>query len=233
MLSVVLFNFFFLFYIDVHITDVQTPMLVLKTVHQVSPSIPLEEREAAYKAARERIFSFHDDNEQGASVSKSRNVPVVARRMIAHALGQRIYSTSIQRLSLDENEGENTDELSRGDGEGLGANVEYRKGSTAFSTGKLQLHEKMKYNRNTRNGRYETDQKSVSYNEAYNGASSGNKFPPDGSPRRMIGVEDLKKQQAGAARRIFANAMGLPPVKGNQDLTLKSNVGNRDSTKET
>ncbi|KAG6492105.1 hypothetical protein ZIOFF_047055 [Zingiber officinale] len=206
---------------------------VLKTVCQVSPSTPLEEREAAYKAARERIFSFHDDNEQGASVSKSRNVPDAARRMIAHALGQRIYSTSIQKLSLDENEGGNTDELTRGNGEGLVANVENKKGSTAFSTGKLQLHEKLKYNRNARNGIESTDHKSVSYNEAYNGASSWNKFPPDGSRRRMIGVEDLKKQQTGAARRIFANAMGLPPVKGNQNLTLKPNVGNRDSTKET
>lgn len=72
-----------------------SPVLKTKTP---SYQYSLEEREAAYMAARERIFSM-DDSEVKESVNqKPRNVPVVARRMIAHALGQRIkpHNTSVE-----------------------------------------------------------------------------------------------------------------------------------------
>lgn len=49
-----------------------------------------EEREAAYLAARERIFSVDGGDMKESVKQKPRSVPVVARRMIAHALGQRI-----------------------------------------------------------------------------------------------------------------------------------------------
>lgn len=48
------------------------------------------EREAAYLAARERIFGVDNVELKEGRRQKPRNVPVVARRMIAHALGQRI-----------------------------------------------------------------------------------------------------------------------------------------------
>lgn len=54
----------------------------------------LEEREAAYLAARERIFSRDLGEVKEPVNQRQRNVPVVARRMIAHALGKRINPSS-------------------------------------------------------------------------------------------------------------------------------------------
>ena len=58
-----------------------------------SPAVSLEEREAAYQAARERIFSERaslspDSSLEQRDTQRARPVPVVARRMIAHALGK-------------------------------------------------------------------------------------------------------------------------------------------------
>jgi len=62
------------------------------------PSISFEEREAAYLAARERIFSLSSSEEidepKEQLVPRPRTVPVVAQRMIAHALGKRIMVDS-------------------------------------------------------------------------------------------------------------------------------------------
>ncbi|CAK9226991.1 unnamed protein product [Sphagnum jensenii] len=57
------------------------------------PGLTLEEREAAYQAARDRIFadsSVGPELEQ-TGVQRVRPVPVVARRMIAHALGKSSF----------------------------------------------------------------------------------------------------------------------------------------------
>lgn len=52
----------------------------------------MEEREAAYQAARERIFSDSslapEDSIEQRRGQRVRPVPIVARRMIAHALGK-------------------------------------------------------------------------------------------------------------------------------------------------
>ncbi|KAG0581443.1 hypothetical protein KC19_4G252200 [Ceratodon purpureus] len=58
-----------------------------------SPGLSLEEREAAYQAARERIFSDRvsvspESSSEQRETQRARPVPVVARRMIAHALGK-------------------------------------------------------------------------------------------------------------------------------------------------
>ncbi|XP_011625542.1 uncharacterized protein LOC18440072 isoform X1 [Amborella trichopoda] len=62
------------------------------------PTQSLKEKEAAYLAARERIFSLKEDDVEPKELvpPKPRNVPVVARRMIAHALGQRMNPASPQ-----------------------------------------------------------------------------------------------------------------------------------------
>ncbi|KAI5058834.1 hypothetical protein GOP47_0027004 [Adiantum capillus-veneris] len=60
-----------------------------------SSQMSFEEREAAYLAARERIFSSDvgdSASEPQVAVPKPRSVPIVARRMIAHALGKRILA---------------------------------------------------------------------------------------------------------------------------------------------
>ncbi|WOL14410.1 R3H domain-containing protein 2 isoform X1 [Canna indica] len=198
-------------------------LAVLKTIHQLSPSTPFEEREASYKAARERIFSLHDGDEQDGNVPKSRKIPVVARRMIAHALGQRISTPSIENLSLDVNENEITNELRINEGKGLCSNMEDTKESTAITAGKLCMNEKKRHTKTSSSGR-----KSDGYSKEYIGDSLKNNLSPNASNRRVIVVEDLKKQQTGAARRIFANALGLSPGKGNQEVRMKPSDGNRD-----
>lgn len=52
----------------------------------------LAEREAAYLAARERIFSMDARTVAEPVRQKPRSVPIVAQRMIAHALGQKMKS---------------------------------------------------------------------------------------------------------------------------------------------
>ena len=59
-------------------------------MNAVSIQQSLEEREAAYSVARERIFSMKLDEVKEPGEQRPRSVPVVAHRMIAHALGQRI-----------------------------------------------------------------------------------------------------------------------------------------------
>lgn len=66
---------------------------VQKYTQMQTPQVSFEERQAAYLAARERIFS--EDWGQAPSepvISRPRSVPVVARRMIAHALGKQILA---------------------------------------------------------------------------------------------------------------------------------------------
>ncbi|KAG9160430.1 hypothetical protein Leryth_008825 [Lithospermum erythrorhizon] len=52
-------------------------------------NLSLEEREAAYLTARERIFSVDDGGNRGMVKQRPQKDPVVARRMIVHALGKK------------------------------------------------------------------------------------------------------------------------------------------------
>ncbi|MCO5579408.1 hypothetical protein L7F22_033263 [Adiantum nelumboides] len=66
-----------------------------------------EERQAAYLAARERIFSTDlcdSVSEPHAATPRPRSVPVVARRMIAHALGKRILAEQDLKETTAHNE---------------------------------------------------------------------------------------------------------------------------------
>ncbi|KAJ3683293.1 hypothetical protein LUZ60_013520 [Juncus effusus] len=121
-----------------------------KPARSLSPLKPLEEREAAYQAARDRIFSTNAPHKAGPASSKPKHDPTVARRMIAHALGRRVVSTADPQIKNGRSDGEN--------------------------------------NR--------------------------------GNRRAVRSVESVKKEQMGAAKRMFANALGLTPVKGTNPKTL-------------
>ncbi|PSS05044.1 R3H domain-containing protein [Actinidia chinensis var. chinensis] len=70
----------------------------------------LEEREVAYKAARERIFTRYAGEMSEPMQQKPRSIPVVALHMIAHALGGRINSSNQEVGLKDPKEhGEKTD----------------------------------------------------------------------------------------------------------------------------
>ncbi|KAJ4721490.1 R3H domain containing protein [Melia azedarach] len=68
-----------------------------------SPSLKnsLEEREAAYLAARARIFSMDTRTVAEPVRQKPRSVPVVAQRMIAHALGQKVKTQDQDNVVKD------------------------------------------------------------------------------------------------------------------------------------
>ena len=90
-------------------------LLVLQK-NTASLSQSLEERKAAYLIARERIFSMKLEEVKEPGEQKPRSVPVVARRMIAHALGQRIHTKNQNDLASDSmKDGVLTDELSAQD----------------------------------------------------------------------------------------------------------------------
>ncbi|RWW19956.1 hypothetical protein BHE74_00048210 [Ensete ventricosum] len=180
----------------------------LKTTQQFSRSIPLEEREASYQAARARIFSLHEDGEQDLTAPKSRKVPVVARRMIAHALGQRISPTSsTEKLSLNESEKEVTGGLSSEEGKNLCPKVEDIKESIGCSTSKLGSHGRKKYDKTTHGSSGGRSHNSDGHNEGSSGVSAKNNLLPNANNRRAVGAEDLEKLHIGAARRIFAHAL--------------------------
>lgn len=140
----------------------------------------MKEREAAYQAARERIFSLNLDDKDEPVEVKPRNIPVVARRMIAHALGKNIHSIAMEKEgSLNSSPDIVTGKI---------ANV---------STQSMQRHkEKMPIKHDMKNN---------------------NTVLPSGSNEGVINPEpqNLEKQQIVAAKRMFANALGIPSSKQN------------------
>lgn len=143
--------------------------------------LSLEEREAAYVAARERIFAGYDGETNRFKEQKPRSDPVVARRMISHALGRKLDSSNrtISREISGKNDLQTDENFQKQDRDS--ANL------TRYS--KPDIHNK----------------KIVSPNK-----------PGVSGPRTSkIGVdeESLKQEHTGAAKRMFAHALGFPSGK--------------------
>ncbi|KAF8728694.1 hypothetical protein HU200_017966 [Digitaria exilis] len=165
---------------------------------EVFPAASLKEREAAYRAARERIFSGDAAKGNDRSYVKCRQVPVVAQRMIAHALGQKIQN-STETVALTEGRGKQTSK---------GPNIPTR-------------------SRNNFNP-VAPDNRKESYVQNGKPNSAGrNSYQPVSNQRcrtansRAVTAESLKKEQTGAARRMFAHALGLSAAQGNNGALPK------------
>ncbi|XP_028794153.1 R3H domain-containing protein 2-like, partial [Neltuma alba] len=162
------------------------------------PSIQqsLEKRKQAYLISRERIFSMNLDDVKGSGERKPRSVPVVARRMIAHALGQSIHSKNQNGLptnnmkdrvctdvSDDQDKNSQESNLVKGPEESIhpkrNSNSGIRNDSTSDSSSS-----------NERNA----DKPQVSQHVKH-----GNRASKD----------YMKMEHLGAARRIFAHALGV------------------------
>ncbi|KAK9138594.1 hypothetical protein Sjap_009188 [Stephania japonica] len=175
----------------------------------------LEERQAAYLAARERIFSVDDNKVKESVTPKPRNVPVVARRMIAHALGQRISNSSIENVKhsgVEEYE-RNIKELSIKETNGSHP-IQQSNSSPEPQSQKVRSFEKTRH-ANPRSGNF-SDRRSLE--QKVNKKPSNNKpisvdAQQTGSTVRAVSEESLKKEHLGAAKRIFANALGLQGTK--------------------
>ncbi|GAB2218501.1 hypothetical protein Droror1_Dr00001726 [Drosera rotundifolia] len=143
-----------------------------------SRTTTLEEREEAYLAARERIFSM-DGELKEVERQKPRHDPVVARRMITHALGKRIKQCSLASSSEEQEKNENASDV---DPKGNGLDC-----STPSPT--IETHK-----------------------------VSDKRSPVVGTkPRNREGSgaskTDARLENLGAARRMFANALGIPAAR--------------------
>ncbi|CAA7404777.1 unnamed protein product [Spirodela intermedia] len=162
-----------------------------------APLLPVEEREAAYLAARERIFSLYDDCKEEPVTPKPRTIPVAARRMIAHALGQRISSSGPPDLG-----GSHQDPTQKTavNASGLSDSaVGSQEGSSSQRVGSQERKANVRVSHSEMKEQRKAPIK----------ASEGSGFLGTGSEEQDVGVRSLERERAGAARRIFANALGL------------------------
>lgn len=196
----------------------------LKKNEILPSSTSFEEREAAYLAARERIFSQHESDEKEVTVPKSRNIPVVAQRMIAHALGTKIcFDTSGQKLLLDPSvEAPLANKKSEED-------IPSRSRYSQETTNKLHGHKNKAYDKpagkSCRPNNFASEKKGEVV--AVDFSSSKSNPVPKGNNVRVVGIENLEREQIGAAKRIFAHALGLTSGKLNHSSPVKANEENR------
>ncbi|KAK7269072.1 hypothetical protein RIF29_21788 [Crotalaria pallida] len=160
----------------------------------------LEERKAAYLLARERIFSMSLEEVKEPGEQKPRSVPAVARRMIAHALGQRIHTKNQNGLPTDSmKDRELSDELNAQDKNSEESN----------------LMGDRRTNSNSRIG--STSSSNAALLNKSNHQTPTNKDLPqhsqDGKRGHSVSKDYMKKEHVGAAKRMFAHALGVQPGK--------------------
>ncbi|OEL16809.1 hypothetical protein BAE44_0022171 [Dichanthelium oligosanthes] len=164
----------------------------------VFPAASLKEREAAYQAARERIFSGDDAKGNDRSYVKSRQVPVVAQRMIAHALGQKVKNPTETVASTE----------GRGKQPSNRPNIPTRSRNNFNPVAPDNREESY-----VRNGK-----PSSAGRNSYQTASSQRCHTTN---NRTVTAESLKKEQTGAAKRMFAHALGLSVAQGSYSASPK------------
>ncbi|XP_052170293.1 uncharacterized protein LOC127786712 isoform X2 [Diospyros lotus] len=200
-----------------------SPAKVEKSADQFS----LKEREAAYLAARERIFTRYDDEINEPVKPKPRSIPVVARRMIAHALGQRISpSNQAVRLKDAKENGQQTKgtNIQGKEQENTNLRIKHGRENSILSGQTVTLYHKPKV-RNFKGGASLHDEKIMAPRQADKTAIE----PRLSQPRRSeAGVYrgNLKEEHMGAAKRIFAHAMRFHSVK--EGMLSRRNGVNQD-----
>ncbi|KAI3987415.1 hypothetical protein MKX01_042419 [Papaver californicum] len=167
----------------------------------LSTKSSLEEREAAYLAARQRIFT-EDDSEIKESVTpKPRNNPEVARRLIVTSLGLRVSSNSSGGVTSATHNGpdQKNQKLSGRENCVTHAAISERK-----SERKIQ-------------------KKPAGSDKSVNGVP-----PPNGRMRQAPSEDNLKQEHLGAAKRLFANALRL---NGKTDIAIPIDKGSEGNLK--
>ncbi|XP_022149930.1 uncharacterized protein LOC111018224 isoform X2 [Momordica charantia] len=167
-----------------------SPVSVTKAPCQPS----LEERQTAYLAVRKRIFMMHTGEDSEPVKPKPRCDPVVARRMIAHALGQRINSFSEDTTYHCKEQGgavDNNAHIQSNDSKEPESTVKAVKKTISRSDQRVNLK-----NRGDKN-----------CNPIVSSARERNadKISPKAS---CIDNDYLKREHLGAAKRMFSQALG-------------------------
>ncbi|XP_045813067.1 R3H domain-containing protein 1-like isoform X2 [Trifolium pratense] len=162
----------------------------------------LEERKTAYLLARERIFSMNLAEAKEPEEQKPRSVPVVARRMIAHALGQRINTKNPNELVSDSTKDRVlTDEL----------NPQDNNSEKSYPTKDYEESSPLRRHSRTRNTGSSTSN-AASLNKRNDQTPVNKDSPPlsrDGKQGETVSKEYMKKEHLGAAKRMFAHALGV------------------------
>ncbi|KAJ4827773.1 hypothetical protein Tsubulata_011647 [Turnera subulata] len=169
----------------------------------------LEEREAAYLAARQRIFSL-DGGEMGEHAKqRPRSVPVVARRMIAHALGQKSHPENPDNVARSSKGYEvQTKEKDTNPISGLETSE-----GTSFEPCKCSNSHCRAEGDNHKGGSSSCCQK-VSPREPVEKNYISTSGPHNSKGRNALKKEFSKEDQIGAAKRLFSHALGLQSSKG-------------------
>lgn len=184
--------------------------------------VSVAEREAAYLAARQRIFAAGEGGADDPLKQKPPSNPVVARRMIAHALGKTTKGTNEANRSNRENyqhiddidiqvkpdHATNSELDTFKDGQTL-SNRRYMRGEPEFveyDGGSLSSTSSEPTTKETDKLRSTTDNFGTS--EAHKAS--------------------LKKEQTGAARRMFANALGYHSGRENNPLNGSEQKNNKE-----
>ncbi|KAA0047706.1 R3H domain-containing protein 1 isoform X1 [Cucumis melo var. makuwa] len=163
-----------------------------------SPQRSLEERETAYLAVRERIFMTHIGEDNEPLKPKPRCDPAVARRMIAHALGQRVNSFP-----------EDTNCHRKVQGVANNAYIQARDSKLPNSTVEA-INKTISQSDQCMNLKNESD-KNCNPNVSLARGSTAAKMKLDkSSPKASHDVdnEHLKREHLGAAKRMFSQALG-------------------------
>ncbi|KAG9447447.1 hypothetical protein H6P81_013575 [Aristolochia fimbriata] len=180
-----------------------------------TPSTPFEEREAAYLAARERIFSLDGGDIKESCTPKQRNIPVVAQRMIAHALGQKIVNVSDCKIQAEDGTPGKVNVNEPAPNSKVDA-------SEAPSSHRQFSGDRRKSSKQDSPGMVQTENVSSKATKE----RMANPIAQDGMNGKIgVNKESLKQQHLGAAKRMFAHALGLP--KQNGSLHLKCTDANR------
>ncbi|KAI3992851.1 hypothetical protein MKX01_028150 [Papaver californicum] len=190
----------------------------------VSTKSSLEEREAAYLEARQRIFT-EDDSEIKESVTpKPRNIPEVARRLIVNSLGLRVSSNSSGGVtSATHKEPDQKNQKLSGRENCVGhQNLNLRKPRETAAVSIQELSSQdikiVDQSQVTHAAISERRSEKKIQKKPAGSDKSVNCVPPlNGRMRQAPSEDDLKQEHLGAAKRLFANALRL---NGKTDIAM-------------
>lgn len=194
-------------------------------VNAVKPNsdISIAEREAAYLAARHRIFAAGEGGADEPLKQKPPSNPVVARRMIAHALGKKIKAPD-EVTSSNKEYCEHIDGINIQARTGAATNSKldtFKDGQTLSSRRQIRgKPEVVEYD----GGALSSTHSEVTAKQADKSGTEIDKFGIS-----EVQKANLKKERTGAAKRMFANALGNHS--GRENSLLKCSE-QKDNNKE-
>ncbi|KAJ8540265.1 hypothetical protein K7X08_030184 [Anisodus acutangulus] len=161
-------------------------------------NLSLEEREEAYMAARKRIFSVDQGETRQCMKDRPQKDPTVARRMIAHALGQRTRPPNLEIHHANTEQCEEQTKEERPINLGKQTYKEVKTPPTKYpgSGGKPKS--------NKSNGSKSPHMKQSTPKNT-DGTGSSTLVKKEGK----VNKDSIREEHIGAAKRIFANALGF------------------------